>query len=145
MTAALTNHQTYQCAARDWSRPPVGRLRPLPAVFVYRRLGACVVLALLGLGALLGARTVLADRGAVPASSAAIRLSSAQQAVLPTAQQAVVPTGMLVGRYLVQPGDTLWSVAQRFHGSVDVADYVDRLVASHGDTSLQVGDIIPLP
>ena len=137
MTAALTHHERYPGTTHVSSCRAVGRLGPTPAVFIYRRLGACLVLALIVLGALAGARTVLADRGAVPASSSAIRR-------LPAPQTGPVGSSA-VGGYLVQPGDTLWSIAQKFHGSVDIADYVDRLVASRGGTSLQVGDIIRLP
>jgi hypothetical protein len=102
------------------------------SVYARRRVAAIATLIVLLLVAFLGARTVLADRGGAPASSPAIRLT-------------VAPSVLQAGAYLVQPGDTLWSIGQRFHGSVDVADYVDRLVAAHGDPSVDIGDIIVLP
>lgn len=47
--------------------------------------------------------------------------------------------------YIVQPGDTLWSIGQRFHGVAPLSDYVDVLVQVNGGAGLEVGQVITLP
>jgi LysM repeat protein len=47
--------------------------------------------------------------------------------------------------YVVQPGDTLWSIAERFHGPTVLADYVDQLVDRNGGTHLDVAQPLTLP
>ncbi|MFN2504557.1 MAG: LysM peptidoglycan-binding domain-containing protein [Acidimicrobiales bacterium] len=47
--------------------------------------------------------------------------------------------------YVVQPGDTFWSIARRLEPSGDPRSLVDRLVAAHGGTTLHVGERIPIP
>lgn len=47
--------------------------------------------------------------------------------------------------YVVQPGDTLWSIARRLRPGVDPRPLVDRLVALHGGTTLYVGEHLTLP
>ena len=47
--------------------------------------------------------------------------------------------------YTVVEGDTLWSIAQRFHGSTSQVGYVDALVSAVGEGPLQVGQVITLP
>ena len=44
--------------------------------------------------------------------------------------------------YVVQPGDTVWSVARRLHPDGDVRPLVDRLVAAHDGSTLAVGEVI---
>ena len=44
--------------------------------------------------------------------------------------------------YVVQPGDTLWSVARRLQPEGDVRPVVDRLVAERGSSGLAVGEVI---
>jgi len=44
--------------------------------------------------------------------------------------------------YVVQPGDTLWSVARRVHPEGDIRPFVDRLVAARGGAGLAVGEVI---
>lgn len=46
--------------------------------------------------------------------------------------------------YVVQPGDTVWSLARRLQPNGDVRPVVDRLVAAHGGTALAVGEVIRL-
>jgi LysM repeat protein len=71
-----------------------------------------------------GAGNVLANRGGAPASAAAVRPAST---------------------YVVQPGDTLWSIAAANHGEASQSTYVDALVSVNGGASLQVGQVITLP
>jgi Tfp pilus assembly protein FimV len=47
--------------------------------------------------------------------------------------------------HVVQPGETLWSIAQRVHPSGDVASYVDQLVRANGGDTIRVGQQIVVP
>ncbi|MDQ4132323.1 MAG: LysM peptidoglycan-binding domain-containing protein [Actinomycetota bacterium] len=47
--------------------------------------------------------------------------------------------------YVVEPGDTFWSIAHRVDPDGDPRPMVDRLVAEHGGAVLQVGDRIAVP
>ena len=47
--------------------------------------------------------------------------------------------------YIVQPGDTFWSIARRLDPGGDPRPVVDRLVAAHGGATLHVGERLPLP
>ena len=47
--------------------------------------------------------------------------------------------------YVVQPGDTFWSIARRLEPDGDPRPLVDRLVAEHGSAVLEVGERIALP
>jgi Tfp pilus assembly protein FimV len=47
--------------------------------------------------------------------------------------------------YVVEPGDTMWSIAQRLSPAGDPRPVVDRLVAAHGTPTLYVGEQIVLP
>jgi Tfp pilus assembly protein FimV len=47
--------------------------------------------------------------------------------------------------YVVQPGDTLWSIARRLQPEGDVRPLVDQLVDLNGGTDLAVGQQLPIP
>jgi LysM repeat protein len=47
--------------------------------------------------------------------------------------------------HIVQPGDTLWSIARRLQPEGDLRPLVDRLAMAHGGAALQVGERIGLP
>ncbi len=47
--------------------------------------------------------------------------------------------------YLVQPGDTLWALADQFHGALSQTAYVDLLVEVNGGATIQAGQQIVLP
>lgn len=61
------------------------------------------------------------------------------------------PAGALSGpadvsaTYVVQPGDTFWSIARKLHPERDPRPFVDRMVAAHRGPTLYVGERIPLP
>jgi LysM repeat protein len=57
----------------------------------------------------------------------------------------VVGAASAANVYVVQAGDTLWSIGQRFHGHSSLADYVDALVSANGGTELQVAQALTLP
>ena len=127
----------------------LGNGRPAHAVYVRRRL--FVGLVAIGLLTVFGttAHSVLADRGGVPASAPTVRqvtealhAETLHATSATAASPALAPTGT---QYIVQPGDTLWSLGELFHGNKGVADYVDALVAANGGASLQVGQLLTLP
>lgn len=57
------------------------------------------------------------------------------------------PRASVGGRpaYVVQPGDTLWTLARRLDPHGDPRPLVDRLAAAHGGATLRVGERIALP
>ena len=93
-------------------------------VFVRRRLLVSFVLVTVVVALWVGAGSVLANRGGAPASTSAVRPATT---------------------YVVQPGDTMWSIASRFHGQSSQVGYADALVAVNGGASLQVGQMMSLP
>ena len=124
-----------------WERPVLRlvparpRRRPTSAVYRRRRLvallllGLFVVTALLVTGPVLRAGVgVLGGRPLTPSEA---------------------PTGeglrqVAARAYVVQPGDTLWSLARRIQPSGDIRPLVDRLASRHGGTALQPGDRVVL-
>ncbi len=118
------------------------QMRPSGAVYVRRRLVVALVASAMCLLVGLAAHSALADRGGVPASTPAVR--SAQSAVFAGSPTALASTA-LARAYLVQPGDTLWSLAERFHAQRSIADYADHLVSINGGTTLEVGQLLTLP
>lgn len=111
----------FQAQARVASWPTATRApRLLGAVLV---VGLAVVgLAVVGLA--VGAKVAGAGGGA-PASTP-----------VGTGVQAV---------YIVQPGDTLWSIAAAQRPSVETSGLVRQLVSLNGGTTLQVGQRLILP
>ena len=47
--------------------------------------------------------------------------------------------------YVVQPGDTLWSIAEQLAPRSDPRPLVDRLAAAHGGAALVAGERLSLP
>ena len=97
--------------------------RATTQVYVRRRLLVSLVLVAVVVALVAGAGNVLANREGAPASASAVRPAIS---------------------YVVQPGDTLWSIAAAVRGSA-TPDYVDTLVVVNGGASLQVGQLITLP
>jgi len=95
-------------------------------IYARRRLMVLFVLAAIALVLLVGTGHVVANRGGAPASTPAVR-----------------PANSTV--YVVQAGDTLWSIGERFHGHTPLADYVDSLVAANGGTEIQLSQALTLP
>ena len=126
----------------------LGNPSPVHAVYVRRRM--LVVLVALGLMAAIGlsARAVLADRGGVPASTPAIRSANPDAAPSPAAAAPVSAPAAAIApgiQYIIQPGDSLWSLAERFHATKSLSSYVDDLVEANGGASIQPGQLITLP
>lgn len=99
-------------------------------VYVRRRIAVASVLFSLVAALGLGAGNVLANRGGAPASAPAVRQET---------------TSNDPGTYLVQPGDTMWSIAEVHRGEADLVAFVDALIDINGGTSLQIGQLIALP
>jgi len=93
-------------------------------VFLRRRLLVGVVFIAVFIALTIGAGSALANRGGAPASISAVRPAIT---------------------YIVQSGDTVWSIAEQVRGGASQVDYVDALVIAIGDASLQVGQVISLP
>jgi Tfp pilus assembly protein FimV len=47
--------------------------------------------------------------------------------------------------YVVQPGDTLWAIAERWYPGAEVAEVVDALVSLNGGATIQAGQTLHLP
>jgi Tfp pilus assembly protein FimV len=89
-----------------------------------RRIGALTFGAALVVSVGSVAQHGLADRGDDPAS-------------VPTIGRSVT--------YIVQPGDTLWSIAQQQYPDSNVSEVVDALVSLNGGASLDIGQQVLLP
>ncbi len=98
--------------------------RPTAQVYVRRRLLVGLVLVAFVVAGWFGAGSVRATRGGAPAAAAAVR-------------PAVT--------YVVQPGDSLWSIAEAHHGDISLTAYVDMLVGRNGGATIQVGQALLLP
>jgi hypothetical protein len=132
-----------QVAGYEVRLRPLRPLRPMHAVYVRRRM--VVLLLIVGLVSVLGltARTVLADRGGVPASALAIR--PAQSVAVAAAADATPAPAPADRSYIVASGDTLWSIAEANHGATGFDEYVEALIDVNDGTSLQVGQLLLLP
>lgn len=112
-------------------RPALPELRLLPGGAARRtpsRLLPALAMAVLLLVAVVGA--VAVGRGALAG------LAPAPAATSPIAGGRTV---------VVQPGDTLWTIARRIQPAGDVRALVDRLVAAHGSAPLQPGERVSVP
>jgi LysM repeat protein len=47
--------------------------------------------------------------------------------------------------HVAQPGDTLWSIADRYRGDVGHGRFVDALVDLNGGAAIQIGQAVRLP
>jgi len=102
--------------------------RRAPAT-VYRRrrtVAALVVSALLSTVGL-AAQGVLTGPGGDPASAAG------------------AGTAPSLRHVRAEAGDSLWSIAERFHGDVDLSRYVDALIDRNGGPDIVVGQLVRLP
>lgn len=128
------------------ARSPSAPVRPAPTVRTLRRRRLMVLLAALTTAVLL---VMAASRAAatfrdVPASVPERRpvpalVTAARATVTPTASRRAA------SGYVVQPGDTLWSIARRLQPDGDVRPLVDQLVDLNGGTDLAVGQRLPIP
>jgi hypothetical protein len=75
----------------------------------------------------LGVQAALTDPGSGPASAAGIGTATASLTVR------------------AERGDSLWSIADEFHGDVDITRYLDKLIELNGGTSIEAGQLVRLP
>jgi nucleoid-associated protein YgaU len=109
-------------------------MRSAPTVRTYRRRRLAVLLATTAavlLAPVAASRAVAAFRD-VPASVPERRPAPATQ------------SAARIG-YLVQPGDTLWSIARKLQPEGDVRALVHQLVDANGGADLEVGQRVVLP
>ena len=127
-------------------RPALRLVRNMPqrsdVVYRRRRLGAVLLLAAVALTA---AALVLMVQGS-GVSSVSVRTGAAPGAVVSDpaafgASHASPPPGSV---YVVQPGDTLWSIARELAPAGDVRAEVDRLADLNGTAALQPGQRLRL-
>ncbi|MEY2995978.1 MAG: hypothetical protein RLZ86_194 [Actinomycetota bacterium] len=135
---ALALDPRYVIEVRTSARP-----RPdMATIYRRRRLVVAALALILTVAASAGIRS-LASRGDGAAPVSAVTPGS------PTAGQisGVDVSGAYViseGVYVVQPGDTMWSIASSLT-SGSIRGYVADLVALNGGASLDVGQILVLP
>jgi LysM repeat protein len=94
------------------------------ATYVRRRVGALAFAVTFVVSLVSVSQHGLADRGDDPASVPAIGRSAS---------------------YVVQPGDTLWSIAEQHYPSSNTSEVVDALVSLNGGTTIDVGQRLSLP
>ena len=121
-------------------------VRPAPTVRTLRRRRLMVLLAALTTATLL---VLAASRAAatfrdVPASVPERRPVPALDADATTGSAATAAR-RAVSAYVVQPGDTLWSIARHLQPEGDLRPLVDQLVDLNGGTDLAVGQRLPIP
>jgi nucleoid-associated protein YgaU len=112
------------------------RMTPLAA----RRLLAALVLA-----AVIGALAMAAVAGAHRARSGTVSLDGAGPSVGARAQVELSIRPVVSGVRIVQPGDTLWTIARSFQPEGDVRPLVARLAKAQGGAPLQPGQRVVLP
>ena len=122
---------THPAALRAFpSRPPSGRPanRSHPSAAGRRLRPAVAILAVAAAGTLLGAGS----------------LAGAEQATEPRPPEPAVQGPPAAASHVVQPGDTLWTLARRLQPEGDVRPLVARLRAATGGGALAPGQRIPL-
>jgi hypothetical protein len=118
-------------APRHLRLVPTPRGRRLSRTAIYRRRRALVTVALFlaVFSLVLAARAALGALGGGPLAAPET-----------PAGRGGVPAAV----YVVQPGDTYWTVARRVQPSGDVRALVDHLSAEHGGAPLQPGEQLAL-
>jgi LysM repeat protein len=106
------------------------------SIYAKRRLTVLVLLA----GAFLAGGKALDALGGGPLTAAEDRSSVP---VVPVVRLVTEPVSKAT--YVVQSGDTLWSIARSIKPAGDVRPIVDRLAAGRHGKPLQPGDRIVLP
>ena len=133
-------------ATRRVALGPSAAVRVAPTVRTLRRRRLMVLLAAVTTAVLL---VLAASRAAatfrdVPASVPERRPVPALDMAATTGSAGAAARHEASG-YVVQPGDTLWSIARRLQPEGDVRPLVDQLVDLNGGTDLAIGQRLPIP
>jgi hypothetical protein len=113
------------------------------AVYVRRRIVVGLVALVLAVAACLGIRS-LASRGDGAAPVSAVTPPTLVGGVNVNGVDVSGAFALSQGVYVVQPGDTMWSIASSLTDG-SVRDYVRRLIQLNGSASLDVGQPLVLP
>jgi hypothetical protein len=105
--------------------PPPARRRPSRSSIYWRRRLLVLVAAVL---LVIAARAALGALGGGPLA----------------APETPAGRGGAAAVYVVQPGDTYWSIARHLQPSGDVRGLVDRISSEHGGAPLQPGEQLAL-
>ena len=54
-------------------------------------------------------------------------------------------TAPAIAHVRAEPGDSLWSIAERYHGDVGLRRYVEALIQLNGGTAITAGQLVRLP
>lgn len=122
---------TGDVLTRTRSGPAFASARPSAATYRRRR-AVAASLAVLVVALVVWAMAVQPGGGPLPAPG-------------PSRPAAVRGAPTDASPYVVQPGDTFWTIARRLDPKGDVRPLVDRLVSAHGGSALYVGERIALP
>lgn len=118
-------------------RAPYGRRRATVVLLAVIALFTLIEL-LSAAGSL--SRVALGAFGGVPASASEGTSSAVSPGLTPVA---VLPAASAV-TVIVQPGDTVWSLAKRLQPEGDVRPLVQRIIDRNGGPNLRVGDRLVL-
>ncbi len=124
----------YRRGARCDGRPSRRHVRPN---YRARRVGAVLAaFAVVMMGAWLA--------GAVASEFAgtSVQASAPAATVVPSSSSGATDGA---SRHVARPGDTLWSIADRYRGGVDRERFIDALVELNGSTSITIGQAVRLP
>lgn len=128
------SHASFDAAAPDMS-----------IVYRRRRIAVAVLALILTVAASAGIRS-LASRGdgAAPVSAVTPGADATRVASLPAGIDVSGAFVVSEGVYVVQPGDTLWSIASSLTDG-SIRSYVADLIELNGGASLDVGQLLVLP
>ena len=117
--------------------PPVTR----PGARIYRRRRLAVLFAVLALAAVIG---LVATHGG--SATTDVRVAPGAEPVVhePAAYGAAGQSVPERAVYVVQPGDTVWSIAHELDPTGDPRALVDRIVTLNGSAALQPGQRLRL-
>jgi nucleoid-associated protein YgaU len=133
--AVATHPKSSSSRVRVSSARPQAIPSTSAARYVRRRLAVAAVAILCATAGVLLASTTFADAGQ---GDPAGRVSSGSA----SSGSSTSGSGTVV---IVQPGDTLWSLAREVQPDGDVRPLVAQLARTHGGSSVRAGDRIVLP
>jgi hypothetical protein len=115
--------------------------RQSSSVYLRRRIAVAVLFVIV----IVAACAAIARAGVGPLAAPAVATPAPPLVTAGMPSVGMPSAGMpSAAEYVVQPGDTWWSIVRRLHPAGDPRPMVDRLVARHGAAALQVGERILL-